>query len=111
MFDVTLGNNCRFLLARTGTTRLANKFGVFQFRSLIIADGGQMTSTSDVKNTSLTLIMEDGNVQGGGQLHMANMMIEAGNFTVDDLGIVQGDTYDNRLTKIFICKTMIYNVN
>lgn len=96
VFDVTLANNCRLFLARTGTTRLANKLGVFQFRNLIIADGGQMTSTNDVKNTRLSLIMNNGNVQGGGRLHMTNMIIEAGNFTVDDLGIVQGDTYDNR---------------
>jgi hypothetical protein len=95
VIDVTLAHNCHLLLSRTGTTRLANKMGTFQFRSLTIADGGEMTSTHDVRNTSLTLVMDEGNVQGGGRLHMTNMVIEAGNFTVDDLGIVQGDTYDN----------------
>jgi hypothetical protein len=69
--------------------------GTFQFRRLTVADGGEMTSTNDVKNNSLTVVMNEGNVQGGGRLHMVNMVIEAGNFTVDDLGIVQGDTYDN----------------
>ena len=55
-----------------------------------------MTSTSDVKNRSLTLVMKEGLVQGGGQLHMTNMLINAGNFSIDDLGVVKGDEYDNR---------------
>lgn len=96
MIDVTLAHNCHLLLSSTGTTHLANKIGTFQFHTLTIADGGEMTSTNDVKNTSLTLVMNEGDIQGGGRLHMTNMVIEAGNFTVDDLGIVQGDTYDNR---------------
>ena len=95
MIDVTLAHNCHLFLSRSGTTRLANKMGTFQFRRLTVADGGEMTSTNDVKNNSLTVVMNEGNVQGGGRLHMVNMVIEAGNFTVDDLGIVQGDTYDN----------------
>ena len=96
MIDVTLAHNCHLFLSLTGTTRLANKMGTFKFRRLTIADGGEMTSTNDVKNSSLTVVIDEGNVQGGGRLHMTNMVIEAGNFTVDDLGIVQGDTYESR---------------
>lgn len=96
MHDVTLAQNCHLLLSATGTTTLANKRSKFQFQSLTIADGGQMSSTNDVKDTRLTLMMNEGNIQGGGWLHMTNMAIVAGNFTVDDLGIVQGDSYDKR---------------
>ena len=55
-----------------------------------------MTSTSDVKNNSLTLDIDDVTVQGGGILHMVRMRIFAGNFTVDDQGHVRGDTFDSR---------------
>lgn len=96
IIDVILAHKCRLFLSSTGTTKLANNMGIFQFRTLTIADGGEMTSTSDVKNTSLTLVIGEGKVQGGGKLHLTKMFIRAGNFTVDDLGIVQGDAYDNR---------------
>ena len=63
---------------------------------MTIADGGEITSTNDVKNRRLTIEMTEGNIQGGGLLHMSNMVIKGGNFTVDDLGIVRGDVYDTR---------------
>ena len=55
-----------------------------------------MTSTPDVTSNSLTLDIDDVFIQGGGILHMVRMQILAGNFTVDDLGHVRGDTFDNR---------------
>ena len=55
-----------------------------------------MTSTSDVKKHSVTLVMKDAIVQGGGTMHLINLLVNAGNFSVDDLGVVSGDAYDNR---------------
>lgn len=107
MYDVTIARDCHLLLSLTGTTRLARKMGTFQFHHLIIADGGELTSTDDVRNSSITLVMDDGNVQGGGRLHMMNLIIKAVNFTVDDLGTVQGDVYDNRLVISLIDYTFL----
>lgn len=67
---------------------------MYQLNSLNIADGGEMTTTSDVRDFPVSIVMNEGNIQGGGRMHMANMIINAGNFTVDDLGVVQGDGYD-----------------
>ncbi|KAJ7340196.1 hypothetical protein OS493_002927 [Desmophyllum pertusum] len=72
-----------------GSTELANSEGNYRFHSLTVADGGEVTSTSDVKNNSLTLDIDDVTVQGGGILHMVRMRIFAGNFTVDDQGHVR----------------------
>lgn len=97
--DITISRGCRFLMSQSGTTFQSNKVGVYQFDTLTIADGGEVTSTSDVRNLLLTLVMKLGNIQGGGRLHMTNMLIKAENFSVDDLGVVRGDVYDNRSVK------------
>ena len=56
-----------------------------------------MTTTSEVGRNELTLDIGDVRIQGGGLLHMMRMRVFAGNFTVDDLGHVRGDTVDARL--------------
>lgn len=94
--DMTVAKSCRLFLALTGSTELANSEGTYKFHSLTVADGGEVTSTTDVNNNSLTLDIDDVAIQGGGILHMVRMRILAGNFTVDDLGHVRGDTFDNR---------------
>ena len=94
---MTVAKSCRLFLALTGSTELANSEGTYKFHSLTVADGGEVTSTPDVNNNSLTLDIDDVAIQGGGILHMVRMRISAGNFTVDDLGHVRGDTFDNRL--------------
>lgn len=94
---MTAAKNCRLHLGLTGTTELANNEGTYRFNSLTVADGGEVTSTSEVRENSLTLNIDDVTVQGGGILHMVRMRIFAGNFTVDDLGHVRGDTFDARL--------------
>ena len=94
--DTTVAKGCRLFLALTGSTELANSEGTYRFHSLTVADGGEVTSTPDVNSNSLTLDIDDVRIQGGGILHMVRMRILAGNFTVDDLGHVRGDTFDNR---------------
>ena len=94
--DMTVAKSCRLFLALTGSTELANSEGTYIFHSLTVADGGEVTSTPDVNSNSLTLNIDDVAIQGGGILHMVRMRILAGNFTVDDLGHVRGDTLDNR---------------
>ena len=94
--DMTVAKGCRLFLALTGSTELANSEGTYRFHSLTVADGGEVTSTPDVSSNSLTLDIDDVLIQGGGILHMVRMRILAGNFTVDDLGHVRGDTFDNR---------------
>lgn len=93
---MTVAKSCRLFLALTGSTELANSEGTYRFHSLTVADGGEVTSTPDVNGNSLTLDIDDVLIQGGGILHMVRMRIVAGNFTVDDLGHVRGDTFDNR---------------
>jgi len=94
--DMTVAKSCRLFIALTGSTELANSEGTYKFHSLTVADGGEVASTPDVNNNSLTLDIDDVAIQGGGILHMVRMRILAGNFTVDDLGHVRGDTFDNR---------------
>ena len=95
--DMTIAKNCDLYLGLTGSTELASTEGTYKFNSLTVADGGEVTSTSDVGRNSLTLNIGDVKIQGGGVLHMVRMRIFAGNFTVDDLGHVRGDTVDARL--------------
>ena len=94
--DMTVAKSCRLFLALTGSTELANSEGTYRFHALTVADGGEVTSTPEVNSNSLTLDIDDVAIQGGGILHMVRMRILAGNFTVDDLGHVRGDTFDNR---------------
>ena len=98
--DMTVAKSCRLFLALTGSTELANSEGTYKFHSLTVADGGEVLSTSDVRNNSLTLDVDDVTIQGGGVLHMVRMRVFAGNFTVDDLGHVRGDTFDNRFVEL-----------
>lgn len=97
---MTVAKSCRLFLALTGSTELANSEGTYRFHSLTVADGGEVTSTPDVSSNSLTLDIDDVLIQGGGILHMVRMRIVAGNFTVDDLGHVRGDTFDNRFVSL-----------
>ena len=90
---MTVSRGCTLYLGLTGTTELANKESTYKFHSLNVNDGGQVTSTSDVKNSTLTLDIDDVTIHGGGTLRMTRMLIEAGNFTVDDLGEVRGDLH------------------
>ena len=97
--DMTIAKSCRLFLALTGSTELANSEGTYRYNSLTVADGGEVTSTSDVGNNSLTLDVDDITIRGGGVLHMVRMRIFVGNFTVDDLGHLMGDTFDNRFVE------------
>ena len=94
---MTVAKNCHLYLGLTGTTELANSEGKYTFSSLIVADGGEMTTTSEVGRNELTLDIGDVKIQGGGLLHMMRMRVFAGNLTVDDLGHVRGDPVDARL--------------
>ena len=94
---MTVAKNCHLYLGLTGSTELANSEGTYKFNSLTVADGGEVTSTSEVGRNSLSLNIDDVTIQGGGILHMVRMRIYAQNFTVDDLGYVRGDTLDARL--------------
>ena len=94
---MAVAKNCHLYLGRTGSTELANTEGTYKFYSLTVADGGEVTATSNVGGQSLTLNIGDVKIQGGGVLHMRRMRIFAGNFTVDDLGHVRGDTVEARL--------------
>ena len=96
---MTIAKSCRLFLALTGSTELANSEGTYRYNSLTVADGGEVTSTSDVGNNSLTLDVDDITIRGGGVLHMVCMRIFVGNFTVDDLGHLRGDTFDNRFVE------------
>ena len=96
---MTIAKSCRLFLALTGSTELANSEGTYRYNSLTVADGGEVTSTSDVGNNSLTLDVDDITIRGGGVLHMVRMRIFVGNFTVDDLGHLRGDTFDNRFVE------------
>lgn len=100
--DMTVAKSCRLFLALSGSTELANTEGTYKFHSLTVADGGKVTSTPDVNSNSLTLDVDDVAIQGGGILHMVRMLIFAGNFTVDDLGHVRGDTFDNRFVSLVV---------
>lgn len=96
---MTIAKSCRLFLALTGSTELANSEGTYRYNSLTVADGGEVISTSDVGNNSLTLDVDDITIRGGGVLHMVRMRIFVGNFTVDDLGHLRGDTFDNRFVE------------
>ena len=96
---MTIAKSCRLFLALTGSTELANSEGTYRYNSLTVADGGEVTSTSDVGNNSLTLDVDDITIRGGGVLHMVRMRIFVENFTVDDLGHLRGDTFDNRFVE------------
>ena len=93
---MTVAKSCHLYLGLTGSTELANSEGTYRFHSLTVADGGEVTSTSQVGSNSLTLNVGDIAVQGGGALHMVRMRVLAGNFTVDDLGYITGDLVDTR---------------
>jgi len=95
---MTVAKNCHLYLGLTGSTELANSEGTYKFNSLTVADGGEVTSTSEVGRNSLSLNIDDVTIQGGGILHMVRMRIYAQNFTVDDLGYVRGDTLDASCT-------------
>ena len=99
--DMTVARNCRLYLGLTGTTELANSEGTYGFHFLTVADGGEVTSTSEVVRNSLTLNGGEVKVQGGGALHMVRMRIFAGNFTVDDLGHVKGDPLNARSALLY----------
>ena len=89
---MTVAKGCHLYVGLTGTTELANTEGKYTFNSLTVADGGDVTTTSEVGNNGLTLDIGDVTIQGGGILHMVRMRIFAVDFTVDDLGHVRGDT-------------------
>lgn len=93
---MTVAKSCHLYLGLTGSTELANSEGTYRFHSLTVADGGEVTSTSEVGSNSLTLNVGDITVQGAGALHMVRMRVLAGNFTVDDLGYITGDLVDAR---------------
>ena len=92
-----MSKSCHLYLGLTGSTELANKEGTYKFHSLSVKDAGEVTSTSDVQNNMLTLEIDDVTIHGGGVMRMKRMLVEAGNFTVEDLGEVRGDVYDARL--------------
>jgi len=92
--QMTVSQGCRLYLGLTGTTKLANREGVFQFHSLTVADGGEVTSTSEVDTNKLTMVIGEVNIQGGGVFHMKRLYFEVGNLTVDDLGTLSTDFYD-----------------
>ena len=91
-----MSKTCRLVLGLTGSTELANSEGTYKFFSLIVADEGEVTSTPEVGNSSLAFDVDNIAVQGGGVLHMVRMRIYAGNFSVNDLGVVRGDVADVR---------------
>ena len=93
---MTVAKSCHLYVGLTGTTELANSEGKYTFSSLTVADGGEVTTTSDVGRKELILDIGDVDIQGGGVLHMVRMRVFAGNFTVDDLGHVRGDSLDAR---------------
>ena len=93
---MTVAKSCHLYLGLTGSTELANSEGTYRFHSLTVADGGEVTSTSQVGSNSLTLNVGDITVQGGGALHMVRMRVLTGNLTVNDLGYITGDLVDTR---------------
>ena len=103
---MTVAKSCHLYLGLTGTTELAKSEGTYRFHSLTVADGGEVTSISEVGSNSLTLNVGDITVQGGGALHMVRMRVLAGNFTVDDLGHVTGDLVDAR-SALVVCNFLI----
>lgn len=91
---MTISRDCHLYLGLTGTTELAKTEGVFKFNSLTVADGGEVTSANDVGSNPLNFDVGNLTIKGGGILHMKRIVIEAGNMTVDDLGILRGDLHD-----------------
>lgn len=91
---MTIARDCHLYLGLTGTTEQAKKEGTFKFNSLTVADGGEVTSGSDVDSKPLTFDVSELNIKGGGRLHMKRIIIDAGNMTVDDLGTLRGDLHD-----------------
>lgn len=91
---MTIARDCRLYLGLTGTTEQAKTEGLFKFHSLTVADGGEVTSYSDVDSKPLTFDVGDLLIKGAGRLHTKRIVINAGNMTVDDLGILRADLHD-----------------
>ena len=93
---MTVSQGCHLYLGLTASTELANKEGVIQFHSLTVADGGEVTSTTEVNDNTLIITVGEVKVKGGGDLHMKRIYIEAENLTIDDLGKLRADYHDAR---------------
>ena len=93
---MTISKDCHLYLGITGSTELANKEGLYKFAFLTVADGGEVTSASDVNDKSLGFDIGDMSIKGGGLMHHKRMNIVAGNLTVDDLGVLRADLHDPR---------------
>jgi hypothetical protein len=93
---MTISQGCRLYLGLTGSTELANKEGVSHFHTLTVAEGGEVTSATDVDSKTLTMMIGDVRIKGGGNMHMKRLFIDAGNLTIDDLGKLQADYHDAR---------------
>ena len=105
---MTVAKGCRLYLGLTGSTQLASNEGKYKWGTLTVADGGEVTSTNEVAGNSITLEIGDIVIQGGGALHMKRIFIQAGNFTVDDLGELRGDMYEARL--VCSCSSFVQTV-
>lgn len=68
--------------------------GHYQFNSLTVADGGEITSTeSSDDQRYFTLSARKIHVQGGGTIHNVEMVINAEDLTVNDLGRLVADDH------------------
>lgn len=93
---MTVSQGCHLYLGLTASTELANKEGVIQFHSLTVADGGEVTSTSEVDNNTLIMTIGEVRIKGGGDMHMKRLYIETANLTIDDLGKLRADYHNTR---------------
>lgn len=71
--------------------------GHYQFNSLTVGDGGEITSTESSDDLRyFTLSARKIHVQGGGTIHNVDMVINAEELTVNNLGRLVAD--DHTLT-------------
>ena len=96
MQEMTISKRCRLLLGTTGKTDLSTRSGLYMIKSLHVADGGEVTALPEFGAQKLEFEIGNLHIFGGGTLHSIQMDIVVSNMTVDDLGILRGDSYDAR---------------
>lgn len=84
------------LLSTSGKTMASTRTGLYSMKSLHVADGGIVRSLPEVAAQLLEFDIGDLHIYGGGIMNSIWMGISASNLTVDHLGHLYGDSFDDK---------------
>ncbi|PIK55158.1 hypothetical protein BSL78_07888 [Apostichopus japonicus] len=91
--DITIGQNCRLLLAPSGSFKDGSP-SHYTFGSITVSDGGEVTTTESSESLKyFTLNAHSMYIQGGGIIHNVEMTINVVDLVVSDLGRLVADQH------------------